>query len=355
MDSRTHSISILSHQSTNGYVEALRLLFASQGIATTSPNTIRFLTPAHSIGDASFLFNGADAVIVVLCEKFGEQIYSVPGFRATLDRTLAVAPDRIFVVLTDDAWVPGFKREHVYIDLRQRGALAIVNDVLLRLKFAHDDCVFPPVDLPNIVHASSTAEEVQHYLLDLCRISERAGVMAFGAVLFHEESRDVDQMVSVSEIMQRIDLAAGPHLDVFGIRDSVRKRLPEGTALHRSDEPSVKEYSGFIADYFECGYMQVHYPSFVLFLIERSTITKAAVIPVIYLENGGLPTRLEKLFRAICTTIYVWRRYDKYLAPNLWEQLVASLNDAGFPLHQHSPPADTKEAILSFSNSVVYF
>jgi hypothetical protein len=353
-----HTLKILHDHELQDYANRLVLVLESQDVHCQCGLLEDIHLQNSELGNPDVLLQNFSALLIVLDSKLLKNLYNYTGLRATLDKTIMRHPEKVFIVLTDDSWVPGIKLEQVYVDLRQRCAPSIAIDLMQHVDSEHNKGSLPLYDFPDIVHTSRSHEEVEQYLLDLCDISRKAGILTFGAIIYNEENTDLQEMIRSRELVQKLDIAAGPYLDVFGIKDTMEYQSTGSANVllheHKTSSPSIG-YSGFIAEYFNSKSTQIHYPSFILFLIEDAELKRSIVVPLIYLRATGFHDQLMKLFQRISTTMLEWRKFEKYMEPELWDKLVGDITYAGFPIHQHKPPANTREAIRSFSKSIEYF
>jgi len=203
------------------------------------------------------------------------------------------------------------------------------------------------VFVPRVPLGRLPGEQLAKYLMELCA---RPQVTAFGALVYDESSAALRKLLRDRDYWDALDKASGPHLEVFALRDTEGYGMEPGviemmTAASMSRSRSRGYYfSHLLKDYFGEDKTALAYPSFVLFLTERGSVSYCRLIPFRETSIEETFERLSALFSAIASGI------DEAGGPTvavdaLWEHLKTKLLSLDYTLYLQDPPRDAGDAV----------
>jgi hypothetical protein len=206
------------------------------------------------------------------------------------------------------------------------------------------------------------AEEFANYLIELCDQSKRAGVVAFGCIVYDEQTAEVRKLLKDTDYWDALDLASGPNFEVFAVKDKVLYGVERAEASDRvelmravSFRPSQSQgyyFSRILKEYFGEEKTQLAYPSLVVFLVEDNRIAYCRLIP---LSRGTVEEtflRLQQVFTEIASAIEEWRRSGGTSATQLWDGMKARLQKREYTIYIQRAPAGIEEAAKKLASFV---
>ena len=310
----------------------------------------------ESLGD--IYENKARYCLIIVSKEYCERVYTNLERRKALDRAILHRQDYILPVTTDDAWIEGLPKATAYLDLRKKSVVAVCELLIekLRGKQMEEKLVLPvDVNVPRMPIGNLDAEELRQYLLDLCSQSERAGIVAFGTIIYDERTVEIRKLLKDQDYWDALDQASGPNLEIFAIRDEVSVRLKGQADPDRLDlitlgtmnrsMPRGIYFSRLLKEYFGEADTLLAYPSFLLFLIENNKVAYCRLIPLSRGSTHECFLQLQKLFFLIAENIEKWKSSGESSASSLWEQMKDNLLEHDYTLYIQSPPEDAKVAV----------
>jgi hypothetical protein len=274
-------------------------------------------------------------------------VYTKVERRAALDRAITENTAYILPVVVDESWIDGLPKSTAYLDLRRKSVISICEVLIKKIKGNSPKKLKLPqeIQLTRLPIGNLAANDVKKYLLDLCAQSSHAGVVAFGCLVYNEETVELRKLLKDEDYWDALDKASGPSFEIFAVQDEekygqdVPKNIEMMTASSMNRSSSRGYYfSALLKEYFGEDKTPLAYPSFILFLVEEGQVTHCRLIPFARGSVHEIYLKLQELFTKIASSIAQWRDSERRTSSNLWEILKSELLDANYKLYIQNAP-----------------
>jgi len=287
-------------------------------------------------------------VVALLSTTYRERAYARVERRAAFDRMIEQAAEYFLPVKTDDAWVEGLPKATAYLDLRVHGVIGICEQLVRKVLGTQGKLTIPPaVRVPRVPMGRVPAEQLSRYLLEL---SSRNNVVAFGALVYNERSAELRKLLLDRIYWDALDMASGPHFEVFAIRDTEAYdpgpmviEMMTAASIGRSRDRGFY-FSTLLKEYFDEEKTRMAYPSFLLFITEHGRIKYCRLIPFPSKPLADTFNYLANLLTSIATGIEE-AGGPEVASDTLWNQLKKRLLDEDYTLYIQHAPSNTRDAV----------
>jgi hypothetical protein len=193
------------------------------------------------------------------------------------------------------------------------------------------------------------AEQLAAYLSELCA---RPLVTVFGTLIYDEGSVSLRKLLRDTDYWDALNIASGPHFEVFAIRDTEGYAKDDGgqlmelmTAASMSRSRSRGHYfSTLLKTYFHEPKTRLAYPSMLIFFVEQRRVMHCWLIPLPQAPLVETFEHLKTLFSQVADGIQE-AGGPAVSSDTLRNHLRQKLLEADYTLYRQAPPSDAEEAV----------